>query len=70
MSFLGSTVLNKMIWGESEPYNNRPILDYRFENQYVVIRPYNEIGESYDIKLNAADVYYAKSIINYSSYVV
>ena len=60
--FLGLSFLNKMLWGENSPYRYRPILNYKFEDRYIVIKPYNEYGDSYELKLNVSDVYFARSI--------
>ena len=50
-----------MLWGEDAPYMTHPILGYKFEDQYVIINPYNEFGDtskSMEKELNVVDVYY------------
>tara|TARA_B100000683_G_scaffold194298_1_gene187373 strand:+ start:671 stop:1915 length:1245 start_codon:yes stop_codon:yes gene_type:complete len=60
--FLGMAWLSKMFFGENEPYTFRPILGHRFEGRFILIKPYNDFGDSYELKLDLTDVVFAKSI--------
>lgn len=60
--YLGLSFLSKMLFGKSEPYTYRPILGYRIVGRFIYIKPYNDFGDSYEVKLDMVDVCYAKSI--------
>ena len=57
------SLLTKMSWGEENKYKLIPIVDYRFvKDEVVVIEYIGEGSQGNQLKINIADVVFAKSI--------
>ncbi len=59
-----SNLLSKMLWGEQNQYYQIPINSFKFENNNIVIKEYNDVKGDVEIikKFNLANVLYSLSL--------